>query len=547
MLSDLEDGSLPPTLSVDLCIVGAGPAGIVLAEEMRGLGLTVLLAEGGGRREDWRGRDLFDGESIGHEMILRNGRHRGLGGSAQHWGGRSAPLSPIDFEDRAWIPGSGWPFAYEALVPYYERAKRASNFVQPWLGDAAALASVGRALPKLESEDVTPFVWHYAPEKAGAARPRSRLQLGKRSNFDWGPAHIERFRTASDAHLLLHANLVALTPALDGERVTEARFKALNGREITVSARVFALCCGGLETPRALMHLDAALPGGIAGRGNLGRFFMQHPRGTILTIAPDRAQAARLSGSFGAFPRRAHGILQYEVGFALSGAAQRRHGLLNASAGLYFMPGEASAWEAAKRLRGAVTGSSGRRADLRDVGRVAGGAITAWPHLWGRYVTGAPRLLRGGTVNVIADLEQVPSPDSRLTLSDDRDALGVRRLVADWRLSTEERRTCRFFADAIAVEIQRLGLGEPKLAPWLEDGAANAVPELAGNYHFIGAARMAHSAADGVVDPNGQVFGQENLFVASSAMFPTGGHANPTLTIVALAIKLADHLKGVLA
>jgi choline dehydrogenase-like flavoprotein len=544
MMSDLEDGRLPPALNVDLCLIGAGPAGIVLAEEMRDLGLSVCLMEGGGHTEERRGKALFDGESIGHEMIVRHGRHRGFGGSAQHWGGRMAPLSPIDLEQRPWIAHSGWPIAYADLGPFYERAKQASNFAAPWLGDSESLASVGRTLPPIASEDVVPFVWHYAPDQGGAT-PGARFRLGKRRNFDWGKAHLDRFRAARDIHLIVHANLVQLVPASEGDRIEEARFRSLNRREIAVKARAFVTCCGGLETPRILLHLDESLENGLHGRANLGRFFMQHPRGTILEIAANREQASRLAGSFGAFPRRAHGKLQYEIGFALSETAQRRHGLLNASASLYFMPGETSAWEAAKRLRGAMRGANALA--VRDVGHVAQGVFTAWPQLWGRFVSGAPSIARGGAAQILVDLEQMPSRDSRLSLSQSRDALGIRRLVVDWRLSSAERRTSRFFADAIAAEIVRLGLGEPRLPLWLHDDAAAGPPALSGNYHFIGAARMAASTADGVVDADARVFGQDNLFVTGSAIFPTGGHANPTLTILALAIRLADHLKHKLA
>ena len=542
MISDLEDGRLPPALAVDLCLIGAGPAGIVLAEEMRNLGLSVCLAEGGGRREERRGRTLYDGESIGHEMTLMHGRHRGFGGSAQRWGGRMAPLGAIDFEPRPWIPRSGWPITLDQLRPYYERAKRASNFDAPWLDDAAALASVGRSLPQTTGDDVVPFVWHYASDRSGAKAPLGS-RLGKRRNFNWGEAYFNRFREARDIHVILHANLIQLVPAPAGDRIAEAHFQSLNGRRVAIAARAFVTCCGGIETPRILLHLNETLDHGLRGQDNLGRFFMQHPRGTILTIEADRAAASKLSNSFGAFPRRAHGKLQYEVGFALSEAAQRRNGLLNASAGIYFLPGANSAWEAAKRLRGAMGPAGTGRIAPRDIGYVAQGAFTAWPQIWSRYVSGAPVAFRGGTANVIADLEQMPIRDSRLSLSHVRDALGIRALIADWRLSSEERRTSRFFAEAIAAEVRRLGLGEPRLAAWLCDDDPSRIPELTGNYHFIGAARMAHSEADGVVDSDAKVFGQDNLFVTGSAIFPTGGHANPTLTIVALATRLADHLK----
>jgi choline dehydrogenase-like flavoprotein len=144
---------------------------------------------------------------------------------------------------------------------------------------------------------------------------------------------------------------------------------------------------------------------------------------------------------------------------------------------------------------------------------------------------------------LLLDLEQAPDPQSRITLAAERDALGLRRVQADWRVGELERRTALQFTTHVAAEFARLGIGRCKFEPWLQDARVPMTQSLHETYHYIGTTRMADTPADGVVDRNCAVFGMENLYVAGSSIFPTAGQANPTLTIVALALRLADFLR----
>ncbi|HTV77161.1 MAG TPA: GMC family oxidoreductase, partial [Steroidobacteraceae bacterium] len=145
---------------------------------------------------------------------------------------------------------------------------------------------------------------------------------------------------------------------------------------------------------------------------------------------------------------------------------------------------------------------------------------------------------------LLADLEQAPNPDSRITLGTGRDALGLRQVKVDWRHGELERRTAERFCSYIAADFARLGIGRCRMAPWLLDTKLPISDALNETFHHIGTTRMADSPQEGVVDPNCAVHGMENLFVAGSSVFPTSGQANPTFTIVALALRLADRLKG---
>lgn len=544
MFLDLERDDGLKHLSADICIVGAGPAGITLATELMSLGLTICLAESGGLRDEGRTQRLYEGTSIGHPVWLTEGRHRIFGGSATRWGGRSAMMDPIDFETRGWIPNASWPIALDDVRRYYDRARKALNFDGPWLDDESTLALAGRTLPHFESTDITPYVWRFAPPERKGWVSR-RLGLGPRRSYDWGAASRATLRQARDVSVVLHANLVDLDPAAEDGAIRTARFKALNGRSLEVGARLFVVCCSGIENARILLNLNTKLAGGLPGGDNIGRYFSQHPRGTILTLETGRAQSLRLQHDFNEFSGNGADAAHYQLGFALSEQAQRRHGLLNASAGMHY---SSSSWSAGRRLRNAVKGRYYiYPGALRDVGRLILGIFPMLAVTWTKQVAGRQPLFPGGTISVVADLEQEPQSESRVTLSAERDPLGVPRTVVDWRISETERTTARKFAEAIAGELGRLGYGAARLAPWLTSGEPVREEHLASNYHLIGTTRMAATPETGVVDENARVFGVSNLYMAGSSVFATGGHANPTLTIIALTLRLADHLKSRLA
>lgn len=276
------------------------------------------------------------------------------------------------------------------------------------------------------------------------------------------------------------------------------------------------------------------------GADNVGRYLTQHPRGSIGSIMCSKAQASRLQRSFNVFQRPPRALVEYEVGFALTADAQVRNQLVNASASIIYEASDESSWGRLKRLLRSTKQS--RAMSPRNL-LPALGALSRLPirNLVRRFVLGREIHHAQPSVHVDIDLEQRPLRESRIVLGDDRDSLGVRRVVVDWRISEIERRTARFFADALAVQLEKLDLGRLEKAQWLDDGQPMG---LFGNYHFIGTTRMSASPSDGVVDRDARVFGVDNLYVAGASIFSTGGHANPTMTIVALACRLADHIRS---
>jgi choline dehydrogenase-like flavoprotein len=180
--------------------------------------------------------------------------------------------------------------------------------------------------------------------------------------------------------------------------------------------------------------------------------------------------------------------------------------------------------------------------------RILSEAIRCLPELmqaaWMRVIEGRV-FTPGASCEVAASFEQEPNPSSRVTLSEKHDELGMPLANIHWRLTRNTFETAVQFASLIDQTLRTLQVGRLKRSDWLlhDDGVSDYGAFFHDQNHHIGTARMSVLPQDGVVDSNLKVHSLDNLYIASSATFPTGGHSNPTLTILALAIRLADHLK----
>jgi choline dehydrogenase-like flavoprotein len=320
------------------------------------------------------------------------------------------------------------------------------------------------------------------------------------------------------------------------------RAQSLTGRTLEVAARVFVLAAGGLENPRLLLAASAA------GLGNdhdfVGRFFMEHPH-----ARGGRVTSAKAWALLKAFGRQRHCDGQIFAALIAAGApAQAKAHMLNSSltvaarqpaGAVQFLP--MRAYERAKRE---IAPTRAGRALWMNAKRAA-----SW--LQRKADPLRPWLLhRAGRLELalLVRAEQAPHPDSRVTLSDKKDALGVPQLKLDWRLSALDIHSVESLVGLVGAEFRRAGLGEVTKAEWLgaAERAWSSDPLISahpiGGYHHLGTTRMADDPRRGVTDSFGQVHGIENLYVAGSSLFPTSGWANPTLTIVALALRTGDHI-----
>ena len=470
MLIDSREGTLPPSAKVDVCIVGAGPAGLAIAHELRESGRTVAVLESGFLELDPGTSSLNLGWVHGpiverHPLYLVTSRHRLFGGSQNAWGGWCTLLNELDFEQREWVPHSGWPLSKAELVPYLERAYRLSG-LHP---------SAARALPEEPcfGNELTRRRYHFAPE---------RQTLGQLCHPSLSVAH--------NITVYLGTNVVALECNGGKQRIETVHARTLAGGRIAVTAQHTVLAAGGIENARLL------LANGLGNEHDLvGRYFMEHPHVLVGSATlPAGAEWAPFDERFD--ETLGHGVM---CALGLPAETQRRRRLLNAT-------------------------------------------VQLWPEDGDKLGAGGDMRAR-----LMVRAEQAPSPHSRVTLSDETDPLGLAVAHLDWAVSPLDWESLYTTAELVAASLERPGgarveLTVSKDTPW------PGVPSNADHYqpwgcHHVGTTRMSASPASGVVDTDARVHGMENLFIAGSSVFPTEGYANPTLTLVALALRTPDLLK----
>jgi choline dehydrogenase-like flavoprotein len=533
----------PATLQgIDVCIVGAGAAGITLACELDGSGLKVVLLEAGGFRPTAESLDFYKGSAGAPHPDLTEYRRSAFGGTTRLWGGRCIPLDPIDLQRREYVAHSGWPISYEELARHYPRALA---YCDAGKFDFTVAGSLSRPTPTVEGLD---------GDDALLTDGIERYSLPT----DFGERYRRQIARSGNVTALLHARCVRLNKRPGGDAIESVELIDRAGQRCSLAARVVVLTCGGIEVPRLLLASDPE-GNGLGNRQDLlGRFYSCH----FATICA-RLESNGATVSFD-FERTTDGVYcRRQLRF--SAAAQSQHRLLNMVFRLHF-PEYSDARHGSSVMSAIYLAKSALPAEYRRIlrhGREAR-ATAALPHV-GNVIRGIPQLLkfsgdwlfrmqlaqrkipytlvanRDGSFPLEFNCEQTPSASNRVCLADDTDSPGLRRAQVHWRLDSDDvdsaLRGFLLLRDRVSARSQcRLQLDEEQLHAEL---AASA--PVGG--HHLGTARMASSPRCGVVDPHCSVFGLPNLFIASSAVFPTSGFANPTLTIVALAVRLAGHLK----
>jgi choline dehydrogenase-like flavoprotein len=534
MIQDLTQSKGVGAINADVCLIGGGAAGITIARELGSRGKRVCLVEGGSLKYETESQNLYDGQNVGLPIALQGGRLRFLGGTTNHWGGRCAELDSSDFLRRNWVPHSGWPIEFSEVAAYYARARAVAGFNAGWLPDAQTFSLLKAEPPALNDQLLRPYLWRFAPSGADG------------SIWNWRTAYRKYLEETANIHVLLNANFQSFATDATASRVTGLSVRARNGVSASVSAEKYVLCSGGIENARLLLLGAEKNPGAFGNAHDVvGRYFMQHARGPSgLLVSPGRL--ARLQGQFNVL--RGPNGMDYEIGLSPSPQVQAQRGMLNCSAVMQYQgdpdSGAATAQDIWRSLRaGHWAPDMGQKvwqvvSDLGDFARSVQQRLASGHSLAQDGASGIP----SRSAVILLDLEQAPDPQSRVSLSEERDSLGLRRVRTDWRIGELERHTAAVMTGMIATEFARLGIGRCRLDPWLQDGGPPASDALGETYHYIGTTRMADDPREGVVDRNCAVHGMKNLFVAGSSVFPTGGHTNPTLTIVALALRLAEHL-----
>ena len=506
----LADRSLVET---DVCIVGAGPAGITLAHELKREPCRVCLVESGGAGFEQAAQDLSRLASVESDIspALYNKR-RQFGGNAHLWrhGRRPShslvrylPLDEIDFTQRPWVPHSGWPFGRSTLDPYYARAHE-------FLG-------IGRYDYSIESV-------------AGPRAPELQLDPAQmRTSVEWfGTSHrflrdcLGELRRSASVTMLAHATAGALQEHAGGGRIERLHIGCLNGKRHTLTAKVFVLATGGIENARLLLMSNHHRAAGIGNEHDLvGRYFMDHLQVRGVLVPAD----GRLFETTALYDvRRIADGRVMGCKLNLTPTVLEREQLLN------------SALKIEARIP--------TRPLPKFIGTYARLALKnrqLRPHLngWSSLPANARRF---SEFSAYLQIELAPDPANRVLLTAERDALGQPLAAVRWKWDSLSRRSALRTLRILSECFARAGIGRLEMPH--EDPPP--MPHREGYNHHMGATRMHADPRQGVVDANCRVHGVANLFVAGSSVFPTGGYANCTLTILAMTIRLADHLRNLL-
>jgi choline dehydrogenase-like flavoprotein len=490
--SALESGSL---IESDVIIAGGGMAGLALARQLGDAGLDVAVLESGDTRADPRTQALYAGrmtlsapgcEPRSLDDYLKASRARQLGGSGNVWGGKCAPLDPIDFEKRDWIAYSGWPVTRSEMQPLYDRA---CALLGLGLFGEAPESILGRKDPVFSGASPAFTV---TPRRYSRATGPTSAAYGE---FKQSAADHARVR------IYLNANVTRVRVRSDGRHVDELEVRELDGRKHRARGRAFILALGGIENVRLMLVSNDVHAAGIGNHSDwLGRAFQGHTtisqKHTALSLHRERAELAMFNNQDLKNP---HAVL------STTAAAQRK------------------------------ARSANFTATLTDVSADVPATTTALVTVASRLAAAQARTARG----VYFMTEHTPNRDSRLALvQGDLDELGVPRIRLDMRYNELEMDSLERSIRMLAAELGRLGAGRLQ---W-NGRRGDLVRMMSPSRHHMGTTRMSTSARDGVVDDQCRVHGIDNLYVAGSSVFPTSGIANPTLTLLALACRMGDHL-----
>lgn len=528
-IRELPDGKI---FDCDLCLIGGGAAAVAMARRLAGSPFRIAVFESGGRSPDPATMALSAGETSGIPYFaLADSRVRMLGGSTYRWGARSAPMKPIDFEQRDWVEMSGWPIGLDAIEPYFEAVHDLVGLKRPFAYDSGVFSLLGAEAPEFD-RSLVEF---------------TAFQFGK--NLIFGDAFAKDLEAAANVEVYLNANVTDVALSDDGRRIVEATVKALDGKSFTVKARVFVLACGGVDNPRMLLNWKNVSPVGLCNESGLvGRCFMEHPTLTAGVIQSNDWQALCDVFSPGLVDGRF-----VETGLAPSPQFQREKKILNAVARVRPVVGE----DATQALREIIWNARHRKIPLslqwyknewlkERVGAILRDPFSI-PFNLLRHLQGKPKRFKAESVVLELRTEQAPNPDSRITLSKEKDPFGLSRAHLHWAMTPLDKRTMRTLAGAVDGELRRLSLGRLDPHPWLQTDDLVWADDIVGGHHHMGTTRMSDDPAEGVVDRDCKAHSLDNLYIAGSSVFPTASFVNPTFTLLCLALRLADSLKERLA
>ncbi|MES1215910.1 MAG: GMC family oxidoreductase [Bacteroidota bacterium] len=502
----IDSGSL---IEGDICIIGAGAAGISMALEWMNTPYKVILLEGGGFEYDPQVQELYAGKTTGqHYYPLKSARLHYFGGTTGHWAGFCSTFDEIDFMKRDWVEHSGWPISRKDLDPFYARAQKNAELGPYEYGLAYWQQQDPTLIPlPFDEKVIWNKIWQFSPPTR------------------FGDKYKDAIVKAKNIHLYTYANVTDIKANENVSSITGVTIKNHEGKTQQVKAKYFVLACCSIQNARLLLAANSQASKGLGNdNDNVGRYFMEHleiKSAELYLTKPNPLKLYSLN----------YGVTKARAELAITREKQEEHKILNGT--VSFTPSEF-----AKNMKPMI--EIWKEEDPRR----SVDSLMASFYKAAEEAAKTPAEKQNKTYELFTRIEQAPNPASRVTLDTEKDALGVPRATLHWELTAFEKRSIRKIYELLGQQVGRAGIGRVKLMEFLEEAEDHSWPSFAGaGWHHMGTTRMSDDPKRGVSDANCQVHGISNLFTAGASNYVTAAAPNPTLTLIALTIRLSDHLK----
>ncbi|WP_370480028.1 FAD-dependent oxidoreductase [Tamlana flava] len=494
----------------DICIVGSGAAGISFALEWINTPYKVILLEGGGFEYDNQVQNLYAGKNTGQRYYpLRSSRLHYFGGTTNHWAGMCSPYDPIDFKKRDWVPHSGWPITRLDLDPFYARANKVLE-LGPYRYDIEYLKEVRpnkETLP-LDEGVVWNKMWQFSPP----------TRFNKKYRDD--------IVNAKNIHLYTYANLTNIIANDSINSIDKLELKNHANKTHNVKAKHYVLACGAIQNARMLLASNKQANKGLGNQNDLvGRYFMEHLEVISAQMFLKKPFAMDLYG----FDPKSWTTPRAEIG--LTEEIQEKHQILNGT--ISFTPM-------------ALTKSQKPMIDVWTSDDPLESEKKLYENFedYDKIDRSVKNPYETNVFELFTRMEQAPNPNSRITLDSEKDELGVQRAKLHWDLTELDKHSMRKIYEIFGEAVGKSGIGRVKMYDFLwKANNSEMLKTLGGGWHHMGTTKMHDDPKQGVVDANCKIHGLSNLFIAGSGCCSTAGAPNPTLNLVALSLRLSDHLK----
>jgi choline dehydrogenase-like flavoprotein len=507
---DLDKHSITEPLVGDVCVIGTGIGGGSFVSSYLRSGGGLVIIEAGGEQDS----DAVGLRSTGRDFGLAAYRDISIGGTSKTWRGVCAPMDTIDFAHREWITASGWPIGYRDLESYYHRASELLNLpAYEYFEDRERIDDA-----RLHAEDFDFDRKSFTNKYFLQTRPPKFFHD---DIFAWLPRR-------SDAVLVYNAIALELIMNREGTLVEKLLVKNNKGQTLFVQARKFIVCAGALETPRLLLNSRGTREAGLGNaHGHVGCYLMDHPMASISQIRLRKPRRASLYQSVNLT------LTQHiKAGVVMNDEAQKTHQLPNHC--VYLLPSLSRGLDDQyEKLRRTLILSRNKRLSLPDIAKLVSNPNTIH---WGlSYLFPIDAYYRYADLYFIS--EQTPTQSSRVSLSAECDRFGYPIANVNWVISDDDLASVSKFNSLL------LNSFSSSFYEVTDEKGRDQIKEaMYAAAHFMGTARMSAGIESGVVDADLKVWDVENLYICDGSVIPVAGNANPSLTIAALAIRLADHL-----